>query len=348
MMGAALGKQALCRPKFNVRWKPFEDGPLDGEETLVRVAYCGICGSDVHDVSSGFGDWQALGHEMVGTVEKVGTGVRGIDQGMSVAVRNAASCGTCERCLAGQGRYCESVHVCLGGFSTHLKAPAQVLMPLGDLSLSDAVLIEPLNVAIDLVRTAEVQNGEPVVIVGPGPIGILAACVCRLWHRSPLWIIGHKTSAKRLELLRRLSFEDYFDVSKKGWKSEAASSFASMAHLKFLVTAPPVSIVDSLEKIAPFGSSFTTVGLAHHPKGESIAIKVRPWMFKRFQLRTSFAYPNLYFDEAIKIIGGGCIPAGEMITQVFPLDKLKGALRFVADRGPDLIKAVVSCRDSVF
>ena len=307
------------------------------------MSLCGICGSDIHDVSKGLRSWQCIGHEMVGVVDQAGPGTDGVELGTPVAVRNAASCGKCPSCLAGDERFCQSVHACIGGFSSHVIASTRALLSLDGLPLEKAVVIEPLNVAIDLVKTAGIERGDPVAIVGPGPIGILTAFLCRLWYDSPLWVVGRNTSRCRLDLLERVSPRGYHDAERLSWKSSARSEFAKTPGMHFLVTTSPRTIIDFVEPVAPFGSTFTTIGLASRRAEESVTIPVRSWMFRRLSLKTSFAYPNLHFQQARDMIARGDIPAEDFVSQTFPLARLKAALEFVSSRDPDLVKAVVAC-----
>lgn len=335
-------KRALCKSKMKIRWeeiRSFETGP---EEALIRIVHCGVCASDIHDLEGGLKNWQPLGHETVGFVEKTGGNVKNISVEMPVAIRNATACGDCEPCRQGTPRFCQHAIHCIGGFATHVIANAKALLPLGDLSLEDSVLIEPLNVALDLIKTSELRDGEPVVLVGPGPIGILAAYICAYRKKSPIWIVGHQISVPRLELLQRLpTLQEVYDANNPGWAEKAKKDVEMLGGARFLITAPPVSFFKSVLPIAPLGSVFSTVGLAVRVSDELVKIPLRAWMFRRYQLRTSFAYPNLYFEEAREILKSGIIPAGKFITHRFPLSRLGNAFRCVRRRDDGLIKAVV-------
>jgi len=335
-------KRALCKSRFKLKWEEFEADDLGGKEVLVRISGCGVCASDIHDWEGGLKSWQPLGHEMVGVVEKAGSHVKNILVGMPVAIRNATACGDCEPCCQGAPRFCQRIIHCLGGFATHVKTDARALLPLDDLPLVDSVLIEPLNVALDLIKTAELQDAGPVIIVGPGPIGILAAYVCACHFKSPLWVIGHKTSVQRQELLQKLpTLQKIYDANNCGWADEARGDLSRLRGAKFLITAPPDSIPNTVLPIAPPSSVFSTIGLASHASDELLKMSLRAWMFRRYQLRTSFAYPNLYFDEAKKILRSGIIPTRQLITHHFSLARLRDAVECVRRRENGLIKVVV-------
>jgi L-iditol 2-dehydrogenase len=163
--------------------------PGPGEVSL-RVASCGICGSDVHAFSSDAGfEWIqppiTLGHEFSGTVESVGPGVTRVSPGDRVVAVAVQGCGHCETCLAGSTQLCpDRVAVGLsrdGGMAEYAVMPEQHLVPVPEeLDLAVAALGEPLAVAVRAVNVrAQVQSGQRVVVSGPGPIGILCAMLAK-------------------------------------------------------------------------------------------------------------------------------------------------------------------------
>ena len=335
-------KRIICKSKFKFKEEEFEVKSLQDKEVLVRIHGCGICASDIHDLERGLKSWQPLGHEMVGVVEKTGRDVDNVPAGTPVAIRNATVCGECEFCLEGKPRFCRNVTHCIGGFATHVAVNNKALLPLGKVTLSDGVLAEPLNVAFDLVNTAEVKPQEPVIIVGPGTIGVLAAYLIDRLYKSPIWAIGRNMSGEQLKLLGNISrLEGLYDVNKMNWREEARGDLSRLKNAKFLFTTPPSAIAKIAQSIAPYGSIFTTIGLAASPKEELISIPLRAWLFKRYQLRTSFAYPNLYFEEARDLLEQGSIPAGKIISHRFGFDELKKAFNCVRRKERGLIKAAV-------
>lgn len=164
-------------------------------ETLVRIAYGGICGSDLHYYHrGGVGDFRlqepmVLGHEVVGTVAGHGPGVDGLPVGTPVAVHPARPCGQCRECRSGRRNVCRDAgylgsaarfpHV-QGGFSQLLVVPADRLVPLPpELPLRLAALSEPTAVALHAVRRAGDVVGAEVLVTGAGPIGCLVVLALR-------------------------------------------------------------------------------------------------------------------------------------------------------------------------
>ena len=167
-------------------------------EVAVRIAYGGICGSDLHYWRHGrVGDFWlreplTLGHEVVGTVLSVGTGTTGVPEpGTPVAVHPATPCGACRECRAGRRNVCRATrylgsaahlpHV-QGGLVDVLVVPAEqvIALPAG-LSLLDAAITEPATVAWHAVDRAGDVRGARVLVTGAGPIGALVVAAL---HRA--------------------------------------------------------------------------------------------------------------------------------------------------------------------
>jgi L-iditol 2-dehydrogenase len=155
------------------------------DETLVRVAAVGICGSDLHWFSEGgIGDAKlraplVIGHEIAGTVEA------GALAGRVVAVDPAIPCGVCATCARGLGHLCPTVLFCGhgeldGGLREVMTWPTRRLHPLPPtLTVEDGAMLEPLGVAIHAVDLGHVRVGNAVVVVGCGPIGLMIVQLAR-------------------------------------------------------------------------------------------------------------------------------------------------------------------------
>ena len=156
-------------------------GPRDA---LVEVAYCGVCGTDLHMVLDGWGTPDTVfGHEWAGRVAAVGAEAR-IDVGTPVVGRPWIECGHCESCLAERPALCarrplagaDDYHS--GGFARYLAADRSNLTAVPEgLSLRHAAYAEPLAVAMHAITRADVQPGGRAMVFGCGPIGAAAAAV---------------------------------------------------------------------------------------------------------------------------------------------------------------------------
>ena len=158
--------------------------PTDGWST-VAVTSVGLCGSDLHWFTDGGTGEVTLDRPVVPGHELAGRALDGPYAGRRVAVDPAIPCGACEQCRAGHGNLCPDVrfagHAGLdGGLQERLLWPDHLLVPLPDGLSDDAgALLEPLGVAIHAVGVAHLRPGDDVLVVGGGPIGVLAAAVAR-------------------------------------------------------------------------------------------------------------------------------------------------------------------------
>ena len=160
--------------------------PPEPSEVQIQVGYCGICGTDLH-VFHGAMDHrvhipQVLGHEMSGTIAALGSAVKGFAPGDRVTVRPLAPCGDCPACRAGHSHICHNLKFIgidtPGALQGLWTVPAHTLHLLpGSLSLAHGALIEPIAVACHDVRLGGVTQGEYVVVLGGGPIGLLVGLV---------------------------------------------------------------------------------------------------------------------------------------------------------------------------
>ncbi|MFI6924233.1 2,3-butanediol dehydrogenase [Nonomuraea spiralis] len=205
-----------------------EPGP--GEVTIA-VAYCGICGSDLHEYADGphaipVGEPHpesgvrapiVLGHEFCGTVTGLGEGVTGLAPGDRVAVEPHYRCGTCPRCLAGEYNICRHFGFAglmgHGGLAERATVPAYMLHRLPEaVPLEQAAVFEPAAVALHAVRRAGIREGDTVAVLGLGPIGLLVA---RFAARAGAGrVVAADRSPARLELARRLGAEAGDDLAE--------------------------------------------------------------------------------------------------------------------------------------
>jgi 2-desacetyl-2-hydroxyethyl bacteriochlorophyllide A dehydrogenase len=153
-----------------------EPGPGD---VLVRVAACGICGTDVHIFRGEYmGSYPVIpGHEFAGEVVRVGEAVTRFEEGDRVAVEPNIACDNCYNCLHNRQNFClnwQAVGVTRpGGMAEYVVAPEKVVFDIGALSYEQGAFMEPLSCVVHGIERAGVGMGDRVAILGAGPIGLL-------------------------------------------------------------------------------------------------------------------------------------------------------------------------------
>lgn len=186
-------------------------------EALLRVETAGVCGSDVGayrgKAAYDFLTYpRTLGHEFVGTIESVGRNVDGVEPGERVVELPLAACGGCPPCRYGAENVCDNLQVTglhrEGAFATYIASPAPLLHPIPTgLPSVRAAMIEPLAVAYrGVVEIGSVEAGERVLVLGPGPIGCLAALLAN-HSGGEVIVVGLPRDGRRLAQLEEFPLE---------------------------------------------------------------------------------------------------------------------------------------------
>src|SRR5437773_4013045 len=185
-----------------------EPGP---DDVLVRVAACGICGSDVHgyDGSSGRRITPiVMGHEAAGRIAGIGAEVKGFAVGDRVTFDSTIYCGACGPCRRGEMNLCDSRQVLgvscsdyrrAGAFAEYVAVPSRIVYRLPDnLSFAEAAMLEAVSVAIHAVSLAPLSAGSTALVVGAGMIGLLIVQVLRAAGCSRILVTDIDSSPLKL------------------------------------------------------------------------------------------------------------------------------------------------------
>ena len=188
--------------------------PPKADEVQIEVAYCGICGSDLHEYLAGpifiptephpltgHSGKTILGHEFSGKVVAVGDAVKNVRVGDLVAPDACQHCGTCITCREGRYNVCESLAftglMAEGAFAKYVNVPANVVYVLPEgVSQEAAALIEPIATGFKAVRQAGTILGETIVVLGAGTIG-LGTLQCAKAAGAGLCIVVEMSAARK-------------------------------------------------------------------------------------------------------------------------------------------------------
>jgi threonine dehydrogenase-like Zn-dependent dehydrogenase len=187
--------------------EPDDPGP---GEVVIKVARAAICGTDSSEWAHGpllARPPVILGHEFVGVIDAIGTGVAGVSIGDRVVSGAGISCGRCEWCQAGRTNLCvdyRTIGLHLdGGLADYVRSPAGICLPVPDRLSDDAAAIsQPLAVALHAVRRSGLRAGQSCAVLGVGGIGAFIVAAAAARGASPL--IAVDVDDARLENARRL------------------------------------------------------------------------------------------------------------------------------------------------
>jgi len=314
-------------------------------EVLVKVSEVGICGSDIHWYTHGqmgertVDEPLVLGHESAGTVVETGSNVDKHDIGDEVTIEPGIPCGGCEFCRSGQYNLCPDVSFMAtpgtdGAFREYIAWPAEYVYSLPpSVSTREGALCEPISVGIHAVRRANIDFGDTVLIMGAGPIGILAADVARAAGAAEIIVVDIVNS----KLDRAVSRGADLTINSRDEDVSAAvrDEFGSGVDVFIEATGVPSAIETGIKPLRPGGTAIL-VGLA--PNAD-VAMDTFELVRRQIDVRGSYRFENTY-PEAISLITGDKVNADGIIDFEMTLDQISDA--FEQATKPEMIKGLIS------
>ncbi len=310
-------------------------------EARIRIAYCGICGTDMHvyhgNMDARVGLNRVVGHEMSGVVESVGDGVGNVSVGQKVVVRPLDHCGDCPACNRGHQHICQNLKFLGldtdGAMQELWTVPAHTLHVLDDnLRMDHAALIEPVAVACHDVRLSGLTKGEDVVVIGGGPIGVLVAMVARDAGGN---VVISEVNPNRLAIAQKLGFDTVNPADEDLAAVINARTGDKGADVVFEVSGTQPG-VDAMTAVAATRARIVMVAI-HATKPQ---IDLFQFFWRELKLIGARVYEPEDYEKAIAVIASGGVDADTMITDVSPLSDIQAAFEAL-DRSPTAMKSLI-------
>jgi 2-desacetyl-2-hydroxyethyl bacteriochlorophyllide A dehydrogenase len=310
-------------------------------EAAIRVAYCGICGTDMHvyhgNMDARVGLNRVIGHEMSGVVEAVGEGVDTVKPGQKVVVRPLDHCGECPACKRGHQHICQNLMFLGldtdGAMQEIWTVPVHTLHVLPDnLRMDHAALIEPVAVACHDVRLSGLQAGEDVVVIGGGPIGILVAMVARDAGGN---VVISEVNPNRLTIAEKLGFDTINPTETDLVSTINARTGDKGADVVFEVSGTQPG-VDAMTAVAATRARIVMVAI-HAQKPQ---IDLFQFFWRELLLIGARVYEPEDYEKAIAVVASGGVDADVVITDVSPLADIQAAFEAL-DRSPTAMKSLI-------
>ena len=332
-------------------------GPPDPEvgEVVVRVATCGICGTDLHEYAAGpivtpvephlltgAQNPQILGHEFAGDVVAIGSGVTSVVEGDRVAIMPLAYCGHCAYCRRGLQQLCTTMG-CVGlshawgGMAELAKVAEYQVVRLPDsVSYEQGALIEPTAVAAYGVERAGVAPGDRVLVTGAGPIGALAALCAQAAGASTVYISEPNPARRaRAEALGVATVLDPTSVDVPEFLHEQTDGLGVDVAIE--CSGHPNgfnSAVQSLRRRGTLAQTGLFVGEA--------SVEPMLWSLNDLTIIGTWCYWVYDFDRIAVQIGAGSLPVERVVTSSVTLDDAPDAFARLASGAADDIKVLVA------
>lgn len=318
-------------------------------EVLLKVAWCGICGTDVEEYRDGpvvipvdrpnpLTGQQApvtLGHEFAGTVAEVGAGVEGLRAGDRVIPEICLACGRCHYCRRGEYALClDWAAIGLhgdGGLAEYVRVPARQCLPLPDAIADDeAALVETTEVGVRALRKAAIHPGAAVAVVGDGAVGLIALQVARAAGAGTVVLLGHHE--RRLALGLELGATAALDTRDAGWHARLLGLTDGLGADAAIEGGGSAAAVNDAIRATRKGGRIVLLAVI----GEPIPVVTWPLVEGERTMVGSVQH-HLHEDlpEAIALVADGRVRVAPLVTRRVPLERVVED-GFAAPRGDDI------------
>lgn len=312
---------------------------VDANSVLVRVKKVGICGTDIKTYKRGHPMFKppcVLGHEFVGTVEKVGQAMDTNLVGRTFVIAPYLECGKCELCQKGSPELCKNKIWIQGAFAEYVKVP-KVLLERGGIELpadvdrNTATLTEPLACAMHGIERINPSKGDSILIVGAGPMGLLLGITLKN--------MGCTVAVSELDdnrLHKVVQFQLKAIDAKTTTLSQLSKEKGGFDHV-IIATDSASVIPETLEIIHPGGKLQLFGGM---PRSTRLELDPYHIHYREVDLIGSFGFSEKHFKRAFAEIKNDTKSYSKLVTAEYELDKIEEA--FAAAMDPKNIKVVVA------
>ena len=339
-------REALLLEPGKIQVFPCEMPVIQDDEVLVKMEYCGVCGSDVHYFRfGGIGRRKVtfpyvLGHECTGEVLEIGSKVTNVTVGDKVVMEPGLGCGHCEYCMTGRYNLCEDMKFMAtppynGAFKKYMAYPARGCFKLPEsVSTLEGAMIEPLAVGMHAARRGEVDNSKVVLITGMGCIGLMTLLSCKAMNAQK--IIVTDIFQNRLEKALELGADYAINVAETDMLEKLKELTDEKGADVVFETAGRAQTAAQNVFAVRRGGVIVQVGTIADPV---------PYQFNELgkieaDIRSVFRYRNI-FPLAIKLIEKGDIDLKAVDPDIFDFEDVDKAFYTAINRGNEVVKCIL-------
>lgn len=322
-------KAAVYYGKTDMRVSEIEVREPEADEIVVQVAYCGICGTDVHIFNGEDGAYAVTpplvpGHEFSGIVVKAGKNVTNVTVGDRVSCDPNDMCGKCEPCMTGRQHYCRNVTgigtTVNGGFAEYVTLHSKQAYKIADdLELIEAAMAEPLSCCLHGIDLCHIKPGDTVLVMGGGPIGMIMLQLAKKAGATQL-ILSEPVESKR-NLALTLGATAVIDPLSEDVPA-FLESHCDNVDVVIECIGNPHTQSDAIQYA---GICATVMFFGLSDPGQTFPIQINDVFKKELHLTSSYINPYTY-KRAIKILESHSIDVKSLIDHVFPVEKLPEVL----------------------
>ena len=321
----------------NVAIQEVEEPCCGDNQVKLEIAYCGICGTDIHVLHDTFRNYPPviLGHEFSGTVVEVGRDVTNASLGERVAGlgATAVTCGQCEYCRSGYFIFCANRrgmgHGVDGAFTRYVvMRPDQLYRIPENFSLDEAALSEPFAAAVQAVKEiTKVRIGDNALVSGPGPMGLL--CLKLLVAEGVRTIVaGAPGDQERLSAALRIGAAAVINIGEQSLADAMQEHTGGVGvDVAFECAGHPGSVRGCLESLRPMGR-YTQVAIC----GQDIQFPIDQIFYKQLIMSGSVCYTARTWERMMRIYAEGRVRLNDLISIKLPLSEWRDAFRLCDEK----------------
>jgi L-iditol 2-dehydrogenase len=332
----ALMNAALFYGPGDVRFERIEVPRPGPGEVLVKVEAALTCGTDIKTYQRGHPKMikrvpSTFGHEFSGSIVEVGEGVTKFKPGMRVASCNAAPCQECFYCKTNRQNLCENLVILNGAYAEYIVVPEPIvkynLLEIPDhMSYQEAALAEPLGTAIHAMDETNIKQGDTVVVIGSGPMGLMLS---RLAHLRGARVILLGKGKERLEKAKKFGVNEVIDITQVEDKVKAARELTEMqrgADVVIEAVGKPEAWEEAIQ-IAGKGATVTFFGGCK--SGTTITVDTVLLHYSELKLIGVFHQTPNHFRRSLKMLASRLVDGREFVKETLPLSQLLEAFKKV-------------------
>ena len=333
----------VCHAPTDLRLEDQAPEDLGAKQLRIRVAFGGICGSDLHYFQhGGFGavrlkEPMALGHEVSGRIDEIGSGVTGFKLGQRIAISPSRPCGACQYCQKGQQNHCLNMrfygsampfpHI-QGAFRESLIIDAsQAHAVADDLPLSQAALAEPLSVGLHAITRAGSVFGKRVLVTGCGPIGALLIAALR--RAGAAHIVAADLADLPLACALKMGANEVVNLVKEPEGLDKFAADKGTFDVMFEASGSDKALRAGLAVVMPRGV-IVSIGL-----GGDAQIPLNMLVAKEIELRGTFRFHS-EFAVAVAFLNQGLIDGKPVISDIIAFDQSVEAFKLACDKSKSM------------
>lgn len=339
-------KASVCYKQNDLRTEDLPIPEISDNEVLIKMLACGLCGTDIQKIR---GDTvnkpTVLGHEVVGEIVKKGKNVSKFEIGDRVITAIHVPCFTCHYCNKGHYTICEQFrtnNIDPGGFAEFILIPELHLNHLthkvsNNVTDEEATLIEPIACCLHGLKQADIRPNDSVLIMGAGTIGILHAQLAKIKGANK--VIVSDMSKFKLQKALNVGCDYAINIKEKNIIDEV-NKITDGQGVDVIVIAAGVSslVADAVNMVRRAGKIIVFSGF---DKNKLVTIDVSRFFKDEISIIGTYSVTPYEFPEALDLLEKRKLNTKEMITHVYPLNKLSEAIDISTNPEQPVLKVII-------